>query len=322
MNTFTIFTNFINPPVSFFFLGLLAAYVKSDLEIPQPIAKFISLYLLMAIGFKGGYELHHSGFTMHVILTMLAALIMAIVVPIYSFFILKRKLDVKNAGALAACFGSVSVVTFIAAGSLLKMHMIEYGGEMVAALAIMESPAIIIGVWLIRKYDSSEHDEHHTMKEIFQEAFFNGSIMVLVGSLLIGYFSNEKGMTILSPFTEDLFKGMLSFFLLDMGVVAGKRMKPLLEQGKFLISFGILMPILNAFVGIGISNLLGLPVGDSFMFTVLCASASYVAVPAAMRIAVPEANPGIYIPMALAITFPFNITIGMPFYLYLIEKVF
>jgi hypothetical protein len=253
---------------------------------------------------------------------MLAALIMAIVVPIYSFFILKRKLDVKNAGALAACFGSVSVVTFIAAGSLLKMHMIEYGGEMVAALAIMESPAIIIGVWLIRKYDSSEHDEHHTMKEIFQEAFFNGSIMVLVGSLLIGYFSNEKGMTILSPFTEDLFKGMLSFFLLDMGVVAGKRMKPLLEQGKFLISFGILMPILNAFVGIGISNLLDLPVGDSFMFTVLCASASYVAVPAAMRIAVPEANPGIYIPMALAITFPFNITIGMPFYLYLIEKVF
>jgi hypothetical protein len=187
----------------------------------------------------------------------------------------------------------------------------------------MESPAIIIGVWLIRKFDKTDTDNHHhTMKDILQEAFFNGSIIVLVGSLLIGYFSNEKGMTVLAPFTEDLFKGMLSFFLLDMGVVAGKRIKPLLEHGVFLISFGILMPILNAFIGIGISKLLHLPVGDTFMFTTLCASASYVAVPAALRIAVPEANPGIYIPMALAVTFPFNVTIGLPFYLFLIEKVF
>lgn len=318
MDIIYILKSFITPPIPFFFLGLLAAWVKSDLEVPGPVAKFISLYLLLAIGFKGGVELHHSGISGPVIATLFAATLMAVLIPLYMFFILKRKLDIKNAAALAAAYGSVSVVTFVTAGNILHEQMIDYGGEMVAALALMESPAIIIGVWLARKYSENEDHEHHSMKEILKEAFFNGSILVLIGSLIFGFLSNDKGMEVLSPFTEDLFKGMLAFFLLDMGVIAGKQMKPLFEKGIFLVAMGVLLPMLNAVIAMFISKILGLPVGGTFMFTVLCASASYVAVPAAMRIALPEANPGIYVSMALAVTFPFNIIVGLPLYLHII----
>lgn len=320
MDFYFILKSFITPPVPYFFLGLLAAFIKSDLEIPGQVAKFISLYLLMAIGFKGGVELHHSGISAAVVATLTAALIMASLIPIYTFFILKRKLDVKNSAALAAAFGSVSVVTFVTAGGLLHEQMIDYGGEMVAALALMESPAIIVGVWLVRKFDKDDSG-HHSWKELLQDALFNGSIVVLVGSLILGYASNDKGFEIMAPFTDNLFKGMLAFFLLDMGIVAGKQMKPLFEKGWFLFALGIFIPIINALMGMMISKLLGLPAGDTFMFTVLCASASYVAVPAAMRIAIPEANPGIYVSMALAVTFPFNIIIGLPLYMYIIEHI-
>ncbi len=321
MDLAQLFSNFLAPPVPFFFLGLLAVIAKSDLEIPGPISKFISLYLLMAIGFKGGVELHHSGLTSEVIAVVIFSLLVASLIPIYSFFILKRKLDIYNAAALAACYGSVSAVTFITASSLLDEQGIFYGGEMVAAMALMESPAIIVGVWLVRKYAKSDGDHHMTMKELFKDAFLNGSIVVLLGSLLIGIISNEKGMSIMQPFTGDIFKGMLAFFLLDMGVVAGQRIKALSDAGFWIISFGIIMPFFNALVGIAISYFLNLSYGNAFMFTVLCSSASYIAVPAAMRIAVPEANPGIYVPMALAITFPFNIMIGLPVYYYLIEQI-
>lgn len=318
-----LLNNFLAPPVPFFFLGLLAVLAKSDLEIPSQISKFISLYLLMAIGFKGGVELHHSGFNMEVGLVLIFAILMAIVTPLYAYWILRKKLDVPNAAALAAAFGSVSAVTFITASNILQDASIEYGGEMVAAMALMESPSIIIGVLLYRKfYDAPDQAAHHMdFKELFREAFLNGSIVVLLGSLLVGLLSHDKGMAIMKPFTGDIFKGMLSFFLLDMGVVAGKRLSALKQAGFFLIAFGILMPLFNAAIGIGIGLMLGLSQGNAFMFTVLCASASYIAVPAAMRIAVPEANPGIYVPVSLAITFPFNIIAGLPMYYYLLEHI-
>jgi hypothetical protein len=325
MDFSNILATFITPPIPYFFLGLLAAFAKSDLEIPGPIAKFISLYLLMAIGFKGGVELFHSGLSGSVVLTMVLAAVMATIVPLYSFFILKRKLDVKNAAVIAACYGSVSAVTFIAASSLLNELKIEFGGEMVAAMALMESPSIIIGVWLVNKYRDQKVDEHdhgHGWKEIIQEAFFNGSIIVLIGSLFIGYFSHEKGMAVMQPFTGSIFKGMLAFFLIDMGVLAGKRFKGLTEAGYKVALFGIWMPMVNAAFGIAIAYFCGFSEGNAFMFTVLCASASYIAVPAAMRLAVPEANPGIYVPMTLAITFPFNIIVGLPIYLEIISRLF
>lgn len=323
MDFTNILQTFITPPIPYFFLGLIAAFVKSDLEIPGPVSKFISMYLLMAIGFKGGVELHHSGLNGEVVLVLLCAMGMAILVPLYSFFILKKKLDVKNAAVLAACYGSVSAVTFITASGLLTELNIDYGGEMVAAMALMESPSIIIGVWLVNKYKTGdEHDHGHGWKEIIHEAFFNGSIFVLIGSLLIGYFSHEKGMKVMEPFTGAIFKGMLAFFLIDMGVVAGKRFKGLTDAGFKVIFFAIWMPIINAFIGILLSKMMGLSQGNAFMFTVLCASASYIAVPAAMRLAVPEANPGIYVPMTLAITFPFNVIVGLPIYLEIITRFF
>jgi len=305
--------NFFAPPVPFFFVGLLAVIAKSDLEIPSQISKFISLYLLMAIGFKGGVELHESGFNGQVITILVISVIMSVVIPLYSFLILRRRLDVPNAAALAASFGSVSAVTFITASNILQSANIPYGGEMVAAMALMESPSIIIGVIMYRKLSDKKNqlpDHHMDMKELFREAFLNGSIVVLLGSLIIGLVSNEKGMEIMQPFTGGIFKGMLSFFLLDMGVIAGKRIGAIKEAGFFLVGFGILMPL---------AYLLNLDQGNSFMLTVLFASASYIAVPAAMRIAIPDANPGIYVPVALAITFPFNIIAGLPLYYWIIQ---
>lgn len=312
--------NFFAPPVPFFFIGLLAILVKSDLEIPSPVSKFISLYLLMSIGFKGGVELHESGLNGQIIAVLLVSIIMALIIPLFSYYILRKKLDVPNAAALAAAFGSVSAVTFITASNILDSSGIKYGGEMMAAMALMESPSIIIGVLLYRRFTKTASDDHHlSMKELVQEAFLNGSIVVLIGSLIVGLISNEKGMEIMQPFTGSIFKGMLSFFLLDMGVVAGRRLGALKGSGTFLIGFGVLMPLVNATLGVLLSLLLGLDQGNSFMFTVLCASASYIAVPAAMRIAIPDANPGIYVPVALAITFPFNIMVGLPLYYYILQ---
>jgi len=324
MNVDQLLHNFFAPPVPFFFIGLLAVLAKSDLEIPSQISKFISLYLLMAIGFKGGVELHESGITGQVIAVMLVSIVMAIVIPLYCFAILRRKLDVPNAAALAASFGSVSAVTFITASNILDSAGIKFGGEMMAAMALMESPSIIIGVILYRKlskHDENDKSHHMDMKELMRESFLNGSIVVLIGSLLVGLVSNEHGMKIMQPFTGDIFKGMLSFFLLDMGVVAGRRIGAIKEAGFFLVGFGILMPLINAGLGILISLLLNLDQGNAFMLTVLFASASYIAVPAAMRIAIPDANPGIYVPVALAITFPFNIIAGLPLYYWIIQTI-
>lgn len=312
-----IISNFLNPPVLFFFLGMLAVLVKSDLDIPAPIPKLFSLYLLLSIGFKGGVELARSGIGQAVIVTLLAAIAMSILVPIYTFFILRSRLDPYNSAAIAATYGSISAVTFITAGSFLDQLQIPYDGYMVAALALMESPAIIIGLILVNVFtDRSSDSESIQWGEVLREAFFNGSVFLLVGSVAIGFLTGEHGWQTLKPFTQDMFYGVLTFFLLDMGLVAAKRIKELQKSGAFLVSFGVLIPLLNATIGIFLAKAIALSSGDALLFSVLCASASYIAVPAAMRLTVPEANPSFYISAALAVTFPFNILIGIPLYEY------
>ncbi len=314
-----IVSNILNPPVLFFFLGMVAILVKSDLEIPSPLPKLFSLYLLISIGFKGGVELVKSGLSREVIFIILAAVMMACVVPIYSFFLLRIKLDLYNAAAIAATYGSISAVTFITAGSFLQQLDINYGGYMVAALALMESPAIIVGLILVKLSTSDQSDREFSWSEVLREAFLNSSVFLLVGSLIIGLLTGEHGWEVLSPFTQQMFYGVLTFFLLDMGLVAAKRIKDLQATGFFLIGFAILMPILNAAIGIGLAKVIGMSQGDALLFAVLCASASYIAVPAAMRMTVPEANPSLYVSSALAVTFPFNIIVGIPLYLYVIN---
>ncbi|MBG1269459.1 sodium-dependent bicarbonate transport family permease [Nostoc sp. WHI] len=310
-----IVSNFLNPPILFFFLGMTAVFVKSDLEIPPPAPKLLSLYLLFAIGFKGGVELIKSGITQEVVLTLLAAMMMACFVPIYTFFILKWKLDTYDAAAIAATYGSISAVTFITASSFLDELGIPFDGYMVAALALMESPAIIVGLILVNIFTADEKREFAWL-EVLQEAFLNSSVFLLVGSLLIGVLTGEHGWKVLEPFAQGLFYGVLTFFLLDMGLVAARRIKDLQKTGVFLILFAILIPIVNAGIGLVIAKFIGMPRGDSLLFAVLCASASYIAVPAAMRMTVPEANPSLYVSTALAVTFPFNIIVGIPLYLY------
>lgn len=314
-----IVSNILNPPVLFFFLGMVAILVKSDLEIPSPLPKLFSLYLLISIGFKGGVELVKSGLSREVIFIILAAILMACVVPIYTFFLLRIKLDLYNAAAIAATYGSISAVTFITAGSFLQQLDITYGGYMVAALALMESPAIIVGLILVKLSTNDESDREFSWSEVLREAFLNSSVFLLVGSLIIGLLTGEHGWEVLSPFTQQMFYGVLTFFLLDMGLVAAKRIKDLQATGFFLIGFAILIPIFNAGIGILLAKLIGMHQGDALLFAVLCASASYIAVPAAMRMTVPEANPSLYISSALAVTFPFNIIVGIPLYLYVIN---
>lgn len=329
MNIELIINNLLFPPVLFFFLGMVASFCRSDLKIPDPLPKLFSLYLLLAVGFHGGVELRKTGINMEVILALSLAAFMAIVVPMYTFFILKLKLAIHDAAAIAATYGSVSAVTFITAVTFLQNMGFEPGGYMVAALAIMESPAIVVGILLARIFTSNkDRHEKNTIEDmeeyafswaaVFHEALLNGSVLLITGSLVIGYVTGEEGWDILKPFTKDIFKGMLSFFLLDMGLLAAKKIGDLKKTGLFLPSFAILVPIVNACVGIVLARFIGLQPENALMFSVLCASASYIAVPAAMRLSLPDANPSLYVPMALAITFPFNITVGIPLYYFLI----
>lgn len=315
MNANLIVSNILNPPVLFFFLGMIAVLVKSDLEIPPPIPKLFSLYLLLAIGFKGGVELTKSGINQQVVLTILAAIAMACAVPLYTFFILRLKLDTYDSAAIAATYGSISAVTFITASAFLTELGMPFDGFMVAALALMESPAIIVGLILVNFFARDEKREF-VWSEVLRDAFLNSSVFLLVGSLIIGVLTGEHGWEVLSPFTQQMFYGVLTFFLLDMGLVAARRIKDLQKTGFFLISFAILIPILNAGVGLLIARAINMSQGNALLFAVLCASASYIAVPAAMRLTVPEANPSLYVSTALAVTFPFNIIVGIPLYLY------
>lgn len=327
MQTGLILQNLLSPPVLFFALGVIAVLVRSDLEIPAPLPKLFSLYLLLAIGFKGGVELQHSGLGVQVIATIAAAVVMSAVVPLYSFLVLRRQFDASNAAAVAATYGSISAVTFITAETFLVVSDIPHDGFMVAALALMESPAIIVGLLLVKL---TSHQRHAggigagvAWGSLLHEAFLNSSVLLLIGSLVIGLLVaafSPLGVETMEPFTGKLFYGALSFFLLDMGIVAAQRLGDLRRAGSYLIAFAVLMPLFNAAVGLLLSRWLGLPQGNALLFMVLCASASYIAVPAAMRMTVPEANPSLYISSALGVTFPFNIVVGIPLYLAVVQR--
>jgi len=318
MDFHLLILNLTNPTLLFFVLGILATIMRSDLEIPAQTIKFISLYLLFSIGFKGGQELAHGHFTMEIFYSLLFGLVLASLIPLYTFFILKRKLNIYDAGAVAASYGSVSAVTFVAATAFLEAEKIAFGGHMVAVMALMESPAIIVGVILIMRYDK-ERTEKGGIMEIVRHSFTNGSVVMIVGSLVIGIISDVKQAEGIKPFTTDIFKGFLAIFLLEMGMVTAKRFETFRKYGSFAAVFAVAAPMMQGALVAWISVFITQSVGNRFMFAVLAASASYIAVPAAMRLAAPKADPGLYIPMALGITFPFNITIGMPLYFTIIQ---
>jgi hypothetical protein len=311
--------NILSPPILFFFLGLLAIAVRSDLEIPQPVAKFISLYLLLAIGLRGGVELRHAGLTLQAAGTLGAAMMMAVLTPIVAFFLLRLRVDVYNAAAIAATYGSISAVTFVTATAFLQRQDIVFSGHMVAAMALMESPAIVIGVFLVHIFAPKQGELRARWSELLREAFLNGSVLLIMGSLLIGLLTGARDWDGMRPFSDDIFHGVLAFFLLDMGLVAAKRLSDLRRSGVFLTCFAILAPLVSATAGVALARALGMSRGDALLFVVLCASASYIAVPAAMRLAVPQANPSLYVSMSLGVTFPFNIVIGLPLYLWMVD---
>ncbi len=315
-----LFSNITNPVLLFFVLGIMATSLKSDLEIPANSSKFISLYLLFSIGFKGGQELAISGFNREILYSLIFGLTLASLIPIYTFFILKRRLSISNAAAAAAAYGSVSAVTFVAAISFLEMQNISSGGHMVAVMAMMESPAIIVGVILLMLFNK-ERESHQKvkLKTIIHHAFTNGSVLMIMGSLIIGIIADAKQAEGIKPFTTDIFKGFLAIFLLEMGMITARRFSAFLKYGWFVTLFAIFIPAINGCVVAIISQLVTSDPGNRFLFAVLAASASYIAVPAAMKLAAPKSDPGLYLPMALGVTFPFNITIGMPIYLIIVD---
>jgi len=325
MSLEAVANNLLSPPILFYFAGMLAVLVKSDLEFPQPLPKLFSLYLLFAIGLKGGASLAEGGADPIIAATLIAAVLLSFGVPIYSYFFLRIKMDVFNAAAVAGTYGSISAVTFITACAFLESLEIPFGGHMVAAMALMEAPAIIVALTLVGLFAAKREGEagkHSGFVHILQDAFTNGSVFLLLGSLVIGMVAESKGMEKLEPFTGDIFYGVLCLFLLEMGIVSSRRLSALRKAGAFAVGSGLVMPLFNAAVGLGVCVLidafLGLGRGDALLLTVLAASASYIAAPAALRLALPEANPGLYVPMSLAITFPLNIIAGIPLYHFLL----
>jgi hypothetical protein len=314
-----LISNLTNPTLLFFLLGIIAVLVKSDLEIPAPTVKFISLYLLFAIGFRGGQELAESHITADIVYSLLAGMIIASVIPLYTFFILKRRMSISNAGAIAATYGSVSAVTFVAAASFLDAQQIGFGGHMIAVMALMESPAIIIGVMLMRKFGDG-NQSGSSLSSIILHSFTNGSVLMIIGSLIIGLIADTKQAEGIKPFTNDIFKGFLAIFLLEMGMVTAKRITAFRDYGRFALLFAIIIPLFNGCLTAWLSGFWMESVGDRLIFATLAASASYIAVPAAMRHAAPDADPGLYIPMALGVTFPFNISIGLPVYFLIVRS--
>ncbi|MFK7783329.1 sodium-dependent bicarbonate transport family permease [Psychroserpens sp.] len=320
MDLHLLIDNLTNPALLFFFLGVIAVQIKSDLSIPENSSKFISFYLLLSIGFKGGQELAHSEFNLEILWALLFGIALALLVPIYTYFILRRKFNVENAGAIAAAYGSVSAVTFVTTISFLELENIPFSGHMVAVMALMEAPSIMVGLLLMMYYKKKNKEKDQVpIKKVLHHALTNGSVLLIIGSLIIGLLASEAQAEGIKPFTTDIFKGFLAVFLLDMGIVSGRKLSDFIKKGWFALVFAIIIPVINGSLVAVISGVLTTSNGNRLLFAILAASASYIAVPAAMKIAAPKANPSLYIPMALAITFPFNITFGMPLYLCIIN---
>jgi hypothetical protein len=313
-----LISNITNPTLLFFVLGILAVLLKSDLEIPQQSVRFLSLYLLFSIGFKGGQELAHSHFNLEMLQVLVFGTLVAGLIPLYIFFIAKSRLSISDSGAIAATYGSVSAVTFVAAVSFLETLGLTFSGYMVAVMALMEAPAIVVGVSLIRLYEKDTINKQSVFSTL-KHSLTNGSVFLIIGSLIIGVIADSKQAEGIKPFTTDIFKGFLAIFLLEMGMLTARRISSLKIYGKLVSIWALLFPILNGASVAWLSQFVTADVGNRFILAILAASASYIAVPAAMKLAAPKADPGLFIPMAIGVTFPFNITIGMPLYMWIVK---
>jgi len=310
-------TNLLDPSILFFIFGIFAGLVKSNLEIPQPISRFLSLYLLMALGLKGGFALNKSGFTPEIAISLGLAITLAIAIPLLGYNLLKHKLNKLDAAAIAATYGSISAVTFITTTQVLDQGGISYGGHMAAAMALMESPAIIIAIVLanrIRQQRSGTTTSQTSLGKVLHESFTDGGQLLLLGSLVVGLISGDSGHKVMAPFSIDLFKGLLAFFLLDMGLVAARSISELKGKPPITLIYAFIAPPVHALIALGLCHLFHVPLGDTILLMILAASASYIAVPAVLRHAMPEVNPALYMGMSLGITFPLNIILGIPFY--------
>jgi uncharacterized protein len=336
--------NLLDPAVLFFVFGVLAGALKSTLEIPPAISKFLSLYLLMALGLKGGFALAASGFSPTVMLSLAAAMLMAFIVPAMGYQLLKNRVSKFDAAAIAASYGSVSAVTFVTAMQYLEGQQMTPGGHMAAALVVMESPAIIMAVLLA---NTLRHTQTQAvvapssgsaavaalggphggkapgtpLSKILHESFTDGAQLLLLGAMAVGYLSGEAGKAVMAPFSSDLFKGMLAFFLLDMGLMVAKNFGSVRGQSPFLIAYASIGPLVHASIALLLAALLQLPAADGALLMVLSASASYIVVPAVLRYAIPEANPGLYLGLSLGVTFPLNMLLGIPLYTYIAVRV-
>ncbi len=308
--------NLASPPILFFVLGLIAAAVKTDLRFPEPLYITLTIYLLVAIGFKGGVAVASAGLGV-VWLPALAAVALGTAIPLWSYPILRfvGKLPAVDAAAIGAHYGSVSAVTFIAAVSYLHELKQPYEAYASAFLAVMESPAIVVGVVLGKLATRREAASLRSVLGLaLHEGLLGRSVFLLVGSLLVGFLCGQRGLDATAGFFVTPFQGILALFLLEMGMVAARRFGDLRKVGLFLVGFGVLMPLAHGVIGIMLGQWAGLSLGGAMLLGVLASSASYIAAPAAMRLSLPEANPTLYLTSALAVTFPFNITFGLPFY--------
>lgn len=319
MEIFELFTlNIMSPPILFFVLGVIAGFLKSDLKVPEQISHYLAIYLMMSIGFKGGVAIAETPeMNAQVIYTILAGILTGFTQPFIGFILLRitTKLDSPTAAAVSAHYGSISMVTFVTAASFLEANSVIYAGYIIAVLALMEAPAILSGLYIAHKADPQTITAtERATPRLSREIFTNGAILLLTGSFLVGWATGTEGMQKMHGFLVEPFHGILAFFLLDMGLHVSRQLHHLKEFSLKLILFGLYMPLAGASVGVTLAWLIGLDVGTGTLFIVLVASASYIAVTAAMRLALPQAKAAIYIPMSLAITFPFNIAIGIPLY--------
>ena len=312
----------LSPIILFFALGMAAALLRSQMSVPEAIAKGMAIYLMMAIGLKGGVEMSKNPLTTEVLLVLLAGIVLSFLIPLIAFIFLRltTKLDQVNAAATAAHYGSISIVTFVAATEAVRLSGFDSGGHLVAVAALMETPAIITALFLASRGGGGREKPvaGSEQGELVREVFLNASIVVLVGALVIGLIAGEDGTETVRPFFVDLFQGVLCLFLLDMGLSAGRGLRQGWRQLSVMtVGFGLYMPLVSACIAAAFAYALGMPVGDAALLITLTASASYIAVPAAMRLALPEAKPSIYLTLSLGVTFPFNVTIGIPIYIYL-----
>ncbi len=308
----------LDPAILFFIFGSFAGLVRSNLEIPPQVSRFLSLYLLMALGLKGGFALAKSGITYQVAASLGCAILLAVAVPLIGYFILRKFLGGFDAIALAATYGSVSAVTFITATQHLEGLGQPFGGHMAAAMALMESPAIIMAVVMAnilrRRAAGGEGAAPLSLGKVLHESFTDGAQLLLMGALLVGILSGEAGKAVMQPFSYDLFKGMLAFFLLAMGLLAARNFKEVAGQSPWLLAYGVLGPLVHAALALLLCLTFGIGPGDGALLMTLAASASYIAVPAVLRFAVPEAQPSLYFGLSLGLTFPLNIVLGIPLY--------